>query len=75
MGLNSKSDMKSCCLIDFCHIDVLVLMKNYIRFLIVVSDISVLNYKLGKILTKMVVVRSIFERMSRLCFLFFYIYL
>ena len=40
-----------------------------------ISGVSVLDYKWGKILRKMVVVCLIFERMLRLCFSFLYIYL
>ena len=58
---------------DFCHTDELVSLKRYIYFLIVVSGVSVFDYKWGKILRKMVVVCLIFGRMLRLCFLFLYI--
>ena len=52
MGLSSKSDLKVVVCFDFCLTDELVLSKSYIRFVIVVSSVFVLDYKWGKILRK-----------------------
>ena len=60
---------------DFYHSGELVLLKNYIYFLIMVSGVSVVGYKLDKILRRMVVVCLIFEKMLELYFLFLCIYL
>ena len=60
---------------DFYHICELVLLKSYIYFLIVTSGVSVVGYKLNKILKRMMVVYLIFEKMLELCFLFLYTYL
>ena len=49
-------------------------MKNYIYFLIVVSGVSVVDCKLGKILRRMVVVCSFSGRMLGL-FFFVFVYL
>ena len=73
IGLNSKSDIKSC--FDFCYTGELVLWKNYVYCLIVVSGVSVVDCKWGKILRRMVVVCLIFGRMLELYFLFLCSYL
>ena len=52
----------------------LFLLKSYICFLIVVSGVSVVGYKLDKILKRMVVVYLIFEKMLEL-FFFVFVYL
>ena len=75
LGLNSKSDIKSVVYFDFHYIGELVLLKNYKYFLIVVSVVSVVDCKWGKILRRMVIVCLIFGRMLGLYFLFFFVYL
>ena len=63
IGLNSKSDIKKIVVyFDFCYTGELVLLKNYIYCLRVVSGVSVVDYKWGKILRRMVVVCLIFGR-------------
>ena len=75
IGLNQNLTYKVVVCFIFYHIGELVLLKNYICFLIVVSGVFFVGYILDKILKRMVVVCLIFEKMLGMCPLLLCIYL